>query len=171
MAARLASLLLALLLAGCGAKLRQSVETSPWQTLPVVDPFAAPDFSPLAVWRAEVLSQSDRAWAVPQVIATTEGLPPATGKPQLPAGTLLRVEISVWDKVSCRDVAPGQRRTLPGKPRDAVAPAELPAMDADALPPQDRLQERTDVWVVPADVAGAHFSLGPAWFGCAFRRT
>lgn len=165
----LAALLLTGLLAACGAPLKQTVDISPWRTLWLVDPFASTEFSPLAALRSHVLSQTDRAWEPPRIVAAPALPLAAHGTPALPAGTLLRVEITVWDKVSCRDVAPAQRRMLPTRPNDAVASAEMATMDAESLPPAEEMRQRTEIWLVPAELAEAHFALGPAWLGNLLR--
>jgi hypothetical protein len=50
-----------------------------------------------------------------------------------------------------------------------MVPGEMATIDVAALPPPDKLRDRMEIWVVPAEAADAHFALGPAWLGNILR--
>lgn len=158
MKARALAGFLFLLLQGCGAPIGERVEADTWQRY-----FAATqccDRGEALRVLAHERRHGDQTWAPPQLVVA-KGVPAGQW---LPGDVLMRVEVSIYPKVSCNGKAPP--RVPPPQNLDSGAPR----VDARALERLGKPERVAEIWVVPFD-APPQFKhrVGPGWFGRLLR--
>jgi len=146
--------LLLLTLAGCGAPVGQRVESDIWSHHHPYD-LACCKVSAALAALAEGRKYAKAVWAPPQLVRGRE-----PGGAWLPHKVLLRVEVSVYRKMSCKGPAEA-RKHAPSRFDDQLVridPSELERLGAP--------ESVAEIWIVPYEMGGVfRGSVGPAWFG------